>query len=94
MYPLKYLVVKPVPSGKAAWWHLLFVEFEIYIMQKPIKRQATIDHLAENRVDDYQSMTDFFLDKSVFSMGIERNLAGACVSTEQYMFTKMESGPF
>ncbi|XP_055830909.1 uncharacterized protein LOC129899940 [Solanum dulcamara] len=67
MDPLKYILQKPMTTGKLAKWKILLSEFAIvYVTQKAIKGQALADHLAENPVDqDYKPLKTYFPDEEV-----------------------------
>ncbi|XP_070032018.1 uncharacterized protein [Nicotiana tomentosiformis] len=69
--PLKYMIQKPMPTGKLAKWKILLSEFDlVYITQQDIKGQALADHLAKNPVDgDYEPLTMYFPDKEVLFVG-------------------------
>ncbi|KAL6291692.1 hypothetical protein ACE6H2_009202 [Prunus campanulata] len=69
--PLKYLMAKPVPSGRLAKWSLLLSEFEIkYVSQKAIKGQALADFLAAHPVPDNMELSNDLPDEEVFSTEI------------------------
>ncbi|XP_075096587.1 uncharacterized protein LOC142174649 [Nicotiana tabacum] len=67
MDPLKYIVQKPMPTGRLAKWKILLIEFGIvYVTRTAMKAQALADHLAENPVDDeYESLNTYFPDEEV-----------------------------
>jgi hypothetical protein len=51
--PLKYIISRPILSGRLAKWALLLQEFEIvYVSQKAIKGQALADFLADHPIPD------------------------------------------
>ena len=51
--PIKYIISKPILSGRLAKWALLLQEFEIiYVPQKAIKRQVVADFLANHPIPD------------------------------------------
>ncbi|BFG25129.1 hypothetical protein CerSpe_114040 [Prunus speciosa] len=69
--PLRYLMAKPVPSGRLAKWSLLLSEFEIkYVSQKAIKGQALADFLAAHPVPDNMELPNDLPDEEVFSTEI------------------------
>ncbi|XP_027171525.1 uncharacterized protein LOC113771103 [Coffea eugenioides] len=65
--PLKYLLEKPMLTGRLAKWQIILSEFDIvFTSQKAVKGQAIADHLAENpRDDDYQPLRTYFPDERV-----------------------------
>lgn len=53
-------------------------KFDItYITQKPTKRQAITDHLAENPVEDYKLMAGFFLNECIMNIEVEKERRGS-----------------
>ena len=71
--PLRYLMSKPVPSGRLAKWSLLLSEFEIkYVSQKAIKGQALADFLAAHPVPDNMELPSNLPDEEVFSTYISQ----------------------
>ncbi|XP_027168835.1 LOW QUALITY PROTEIN: uncharacterized protein LOC113768604 [Coffea eugenioides] len=69
--PLKYLLEKPMLTGRLAKWQIILSEFDIvFTSQKAVKGQAIADHLAENpRDDDYQPLHTYFPDEKVLFVG-------------------------
>ncbi|XP_027150339.1 uncharacterized protein LOC113750576 [Coffea eugenioides] len=69
--PLKYLLEKPMLTGRLAKWQIILSEFDIvFTSQKAVKGQAIADHLAENpRDDDYQPLRTYFPDERVLFVG-------------------------
>ena len=66
--PLKYLMTKPMPSGRLAKWSLILSEFEIkYVPQQAIKGQALADFLAAHPVPDNHELPEDLPDENVFS---------------------------
>ncbi|XP_027158039.1 uncharacterized protein LOC113759663, partial [Coffea eugenioides] len=65
--PLKYLLEKPMLTGRLAKWQIILSEFDIvFTSQKAVKGQVIADHLAENpRDDDYQPLRTYFPDERV-----------------------------
>ncbi|XP_071939190.1 uncharacterized protein [Coffea arabica] len=65
--PLKYLLGKPMPTGRMAIWQMILSKFDIiFTTQKAIKGQVIADHLAKNsREDDYQPLHTYFPDEEV-----------------------------
>ena len=51
--PLKYIILRPILSGRLEKWALLLQESAIvYVSQKAIKRQALADFLADHPIPD------------------------------------------
>ncbi|CAL8157613.1 unnamed protein product [Prunus armeniaca] len=66
--PLRYLMSKPVLSGRIAKWSLLLSEFEIkFVPQKAIKGQALADFLAAHPTPDNMELPDDLPDEEVFT---------------------------
>nr|XP_011465143.1 PREDICTED: uncharacterized protein LOC101299390 [Fragaria vesca subsp. vesca] len=66
--PLRYLMSKPVLSGRLAKWSLLLSEFDIkFVSQKAIKGQALADFLAAHPVPDHIELPEDLPDEEVFS---------------------------
>ena len=71
MDPLKYIVQKAMPTKKLDKWQMMLSEFDIfYIIQKAIKAQALVNHLAENLVDEeYEPLKTYFHAEEVSFVG-------------------------
>ncbi|XP_061998896.1 uncharacterized protein LOC133716190 [Rosa rugosa] len=66
--PLRYLMSKPMLSGRLAKWSLFLLEFDIkYVSQKAIKGQALTDFLAAHLVPDCMELPEDLPDEEVFS---------------------------
>ncbi|CAL8989853.1 unnamed protein product [Prunus brigantina] len=66
--PLRYLMSKPVLSGRIAKWSLLLSEFEIkFVPQKAIKGQALADFLAAHPTPDNMELSADLPDEEVFT---------------------------
>ncbi|XP_058784683.1 uncharacterized protein LOC131659517 [Vicia villosa] len=66
MDPIKYVFEKPALSGRIAIWKMILTEYDIqYTTQKAIKGSVLADHLVQQAVDDYQSMSFEFPDEDV-----------------------------
>ncbi|XP_070002300.1 uncharacterized protein [Nicotiana sylvestris] len=67
MDPLKYIIQKPMPTGKLSKWQILLSELYIVnVTQKAIKGQTLADHLPENPVDrEYEPLKTYFPDEEV-----------------------------
>ena len=64
--PLKFLITKPMLSGRQAKWSLLLSEFDIkYVPQKAVKGQALADFLATHPVPDEYILQDDLPDEEV-----------------------------
>jgi len=64
--PLKYIISRPVLSGRLAKWALLLQEFEIvYVSQKAIKGQALTDFLADHPIPDEWNFSEDLPDEDV-----------------------------
>ena len=67
--PLRYLMSKPVLSGRIAKWSLLLFEFEIkFVPQRAIKGQALADFLAAHPTPDNMELPAALLDEEVFTI--------------------------
>ena len=69
-----YLISRMDPlkrTGKLAKWKMLLSEFDIvYVIQKEIKAQSLVDHLAENPVnEEYEPLNTYFHDEGVTFVG-------------------------
>nr|XP_027088541.1 uncharacterized protein LOC113709895 [Coffea arabica] len=78
--PLKYLLERPMPTGRLAKWQMILSEFDIcFTSQKAIKGQAIADHLAENpKDDDYQPLHTYFPDEKVLFVGAVEDMSEQC----------------
>nr|XP_027067612.1 uncharacterized protein LOC113693248 [Coffea arabica] len=78
--PLKYLLEKPMPTGRLAKWQMILSEFDIvFTSQKAVKGQAIADHLAENPKDDeYQPLHTYFPDEKVLFVGAVEDMSERC----------------
>ncbi|XP_070040710.1 uncharacterized protein [Nicotiana tomentosiformis] len=68
---LKYIIQKPMPTGKLEKLQKLLSEFDIiYVTQKAVKRQALADHLAQNPIDEeYEPLKMYFPNEEVSFVG-------------------------
>ena len=67
--PLRYILPKPVLSGRLAKWSTILSEFEInFVPQKAIKGQALTDFLAENPIPDDMELREGLPDEEVFTV--------------------------
>jgi len=65
--PLKYIISRPILSGRLAKWALLLQEFEIvYVSQKAIKGQALVDFLVDHPIPDEWKFSEDLPDEDVF----------------------------
>ena len=64
--PIKYIMFKPILSGRLAKWALLLQEFEIiYVPQKAIKGQALADFLANHPIPNDWELSNDLPDEEV-----------------------------
>ncbi|KAG9446513.1 hypothetical protein H6P81_012641 [Aristolochia fimbriata] len=65
--PLKYIMSRPILSGRLAKWALLLSEFEInFVPQRAIKGQALANFLADHPVLAEWELTEEFPDEEIF----------------------------
>ncbi|KAG9458863.1 hypothetical protein H6P81_003371 [Aristolochia fimbriata] len=65
--PLKFIMSRPVLSGRLAKWALLLSEFEInFIPQKAIKRQGLVNFLADHPIPAEWEVSESLPDEEVF----------------------------
>ncbi|KAG9458896.1 hypothetical protein H6P81_003404 [Aristolochia fimbriata] len=65
--PLKYIMSRPILSGRLAKWVLLLSEFEInFIPQRVTKGQALANFLADHPVPAEWELTEEFPDEEIF----------------------------
>ncbi|KAG9453434.1 hypothetical protein H6P81_006338 [Aristolochia fimbriata] len=65
--PLKYIMSRPILSGRLAKWALLLSEFEInFVPQRAIKGQALASFLADHPVLAEWELTEEFPDEEIF----------------------------
>ncbi|XP_070024790.1 uncharacterized protein [Nicotiana sylvestris] len=62
-------------TRRLAKWQILLTEFDIvYVTRMAMKAQASVDHLAENPIDDdYQPLSTYFLEEEVNSVEVMSN---------------------
>ena len=66
MDPIKYIFEEPALSGRIVRWKMILTEYDIqYTTQRAIKGSVLADHLADQAVDDYQSMNFVFPDENI-----------------------------
>ncbi|GKV04930.1 hypothetical protein SLEP1_g17015 [Rubroshorea leprosula] len=69
--PLKYIMSRPVLSGRLAKWALLLSEFEIiYVPQKAVKGQALADFLADHPIPAEWELSKDLPDEEVFFIDV------------------------
>ena len=65
--PIKYVLSRPVVSGRIARWAILLQQYDLaYVPQKAIKGQALADFLADHPVLSDWEFSDDFPDEDVF----------------------------
>ncbi|KAG9450316.1 hypothetical protein H6P81_010281 [Aristolochia fimbriata] len=65
--PLKYIMSRPILSGRLAKWALLLSEFEInFVPQRAIKGQALANFLADHPVPAEWELSEEFLNEEIF----------------------------
>ncbi|XP_075658893.1 uncharacterized protein LOC142628735 [Castanea sativa] len=65
--PIKYVLSKPMVSGRIARWAVLLQQYDLaYVPQKAIKGQVLANFLADHPVPSDWEFSDDFLDKDVF----------------------------
>ncbi|XP_070019786.1 uncharacterized protein [Nicotiana sylvestris] len=71
MDPSKYILQKPMPTGKLAKWKILLTEFAVvYLTYKAVNGQAPADHFAETPLDgEYEPLKIYFPDEEVSFIG-------------------------
>ncbi|XP_059635617.1 uncharacterized protein LOC132277787 [Cornus florida] len=69
--PLKYVMSRPVLSGRLARWSILLNEFEIiYVPRKAVKGQVLVDFLADYPIPADWEISGDFPDEEVFLIDI------------------------
>ncbi|XP_062103671.1 uncharacterized protein LOC133814767 [Humulus lupulus] len=67
--PLRYILSKPVLSGRLEKWFMILSEFEInFVPQKAIKGQALADFLAGHLIPDNMELHEDLPDEEVFTI--------------------------
>ncbi|XP_075659140.1 uncharacterized protein LOC142629025 [Castanea sativa] len=65
--PIKYVLARPVVSGRIARWVVLLQQYDLaYVPQKAIKGQVLADFLADHPVPSDWEFSDDFPDEDVF----------------------------
>ena len=66
MDPIKYIFEKPALTGRISRWQMLLSEYDIeYRAQKAIKGSTLANHLANQPIEDYQSVQYDFPDEEI-----------------------------
>ncbi|KAM1039305.1 hypothetical protein TB2_028258 [Malus domestica] len=69
--PVKYIMSKPVLTGRVAKWVLLLNQYKIiYVLAKAVKGQALTDFLADHQIPADWKISDDLLDEDVFNIDI------------------------
>ncbi|KAG9458214.1 hypothetical protein H6P81_002722 [Aristolochia fimbriata] len=69
--PLKYIMSRPILSGRLAKWALLLSEFEIdFVPQRAIKGQALANFLADHPIPAEWEISEEFPDEEIFLVEI------------------------
>ncbi|KAL0378915.1 UNVERIFIED_CONTAM: hypothetical protein Sradi_3197000 [Sesamum radiatum] len=77
--PVKFVMSRPVLSGRLAKWSIVFNQYEIeYVPQKAIKGQALANFLADHPMPAEWDISDDFPDEDVFLSKSSRH--GQCSS--------------
>ena len=81
--PLKYLMARPVLTGRFAKWAFRLVEFDItYTPQKPIKGQTLADFLVAHPMADNSPLTCDLPYEETLAIEEEKNSVGKCILME------------
>ena len=71
--PIKYIMIKPVLSGRLAKWALLLQEFEIiYVQQKAMKGKALADFVADHPIPNDWELSDDLPNEEVMLIEISQ----------------------
>ncbi|XP_050897521.1 uncharacterized protein LOC127104378 [Lathyrus oleraceus] len=66
MDPIKYIFEKSAINDKVAQWKMALTKYNIqHVTQKAMKRSVTSDYLAQQPLEDYQSMRFELLDEDI-----------------------------
>ena len=69
MDPVKYIFKKNTLTGSIARWQVLLSEFDIVnVTQKATKGSALVDYVAQQPINDYQSMHLEFPDEDIITL--------------------------
>ena len=69
---IKYIFEKPSLTGRIARWKMLLSEYDIeYHTQKAIKNSVLADYLAQQPVDDHQSVMFDFPNEDVMFLKVK-----------------------
>ncbi|XP_012852524.1 PREDICTED: uncharacterized protein LOC105972129 [Erythranthe guttata] len=65
--PVKFVISKPVLSGRLAKWSIMFNQYEItYVPQKSVEGQALANFLADHPIPTEWELSDDLPDKDIF----------------------------
>ncbi|XP_027927575.1 uncharacterized protein LOC114184465 [Vigna unguiculata] len=88
MDPIKYIFEKPALTGRLARWQMLLSEYDIvYVTQKAVKGSALAEYLAQQPIEDYQSMQPEFPDEDILALFGEKE--GAVLISPENHFIPM-----
>ncbi|XP_058003686.1 uncharacterized protein LOC131180092 [Hevea brasiliensis] len=66
MDPIKYVFESPFIPGRIAKWQVILSQYDIvYMIRKAIKGSVIVDLLAENPIDDYETLNFEFLNEHI-----------------------------
>jgi len=69
MDPIKYIFEKSALIGRLALWQMLLSEYDIvYVTQKAVKGSALAKYLAQQPIEDYQSMQPDFPNEDILAL--------------------------
>ena len=85
MDPLKYIFESPHISMRMSKWQVALAEFDIkYVTRKAIKGSVIADHLAENPLEEYQSMKVELPDEDLLAVIEDENDEGGDLTWKMY----------
>ena len=64
--PLKYILEKPVLTGRLARWQMVILQYDItFVTRKAVKGFVIAEHLSDNPLPDYQPLDVEFPDEDI-----------------------------